>query len=375
MKTVVSYAVNGGGVGHVMRLLAINRWLRHLAQTRGKNIQQLFITNSEAPSLIAREGFECIKVLSHGRARRVGISERRIIDTSAATVRSMIKSLSPHLLINDTFPCGAYGELPSVRKMCADAALIYRPIKESKSSKYFFQRGLGMYNKILIPEYSSDVNLNIPPELCERASFVGPVMIREHDQVPMRTAVRELLNISNSQTAVYVSAGGGGDKAASRAISTILDSLARYTSVVAIVGSGPLFKENLRPSPSVRYLFGSPSAEILNGMDLAITSCGYNTFSELMFFGVPSILYAQSRRSDDQRLRAMTAEANGAAIYIPNLYKVGQLETALLKVMNPLIRQTLHRRSRMLIPRNHAKDFAEIFYNMLWPKTHKATSL
>ena len=49
--SIVSYAVNGSGLGHVARQVAIHRWLRRYASFAGVATQHWFLTTS---GLLAR---------------------------------------------------------------------------------------------------------------------------------------------------------------------------------------------------------------------------------------------------------------------------------------------------------------------------------
>src|SRR4051812_4088241 len=61
---VVCYAVNGTGVGHITRLLAIARWLRRYAAALDRRLEIWFLTSSEADGLVFAEGFAAFKIPS-----------------------------------------------------------------------------------------------------------------------------------------------------------------------------------------------------------------------------------------------------------------------------------------------------------------------
>ena len=54
----LSYAVNGSGLGHLVRQVAIQRWLRRYCAFCGTRSAHWFLTTSEADSLLHHEGFE-----------------------------------------------------------------------------------------------------------------------------------------------------------------------------------------------------------------------------------------------------------------------------------------------------------------------------
>jgi predicted glycosyltransferase len=61
VKVVLNYAVNGTGVGHISRLVAINRHLRAIARESGNRVESVFLTTSEAVGMLHAENFERIR--------------------------------------------------------------------------------------------------------------------------------------------------------------------------------------------------------------------------------------------------------------------------------------------------------------------------
>ena len=53
---VVSYAINGRGLGHLVRQLSILRWVKRYASLLGVNAEIWVLTTSEADTLARREG-------------------------------------------------------------------------------------------------------------------------------------------------------------------------------------------------------------------------------------------------------------------------------------------------------------------------------
>jgi hypothetical protein len=61
---VVCYAVNGSGAGHLMRLVAVCRWLRRYARHARARAEIYFLTSSEADGLLFHERFASFKLPS-----------------------------------------------------------------------------------------------------------------------------------------------------------------------------------------------------------------------------------------------------------------------------------------------------------------------
>lgn len=119
---ILFYAVNGLGLGHVTRLLAIARKVR----VRVPDAEIVFLTSSEAEDVIFREGFAAFKVPSksiraEGRLRSGTYA--RMLQTISL---NLLASFHPHILVVDTFPAGAIEELLPVLRWELRRVFVYR---------------------------------------------------------------------------------------------------------------------------------------------------------------------------------------------------------------------------------------------------------
>ncbi len=106
MKFLLS-AINGVGLGHVARLLAVARELRR----RVPEAEFLFLTSSEASSVIWQEGFASVKIPSwvSTREKLIDVDDWKHLNMSLAA--TVVSSFRPDVLIADSFPSGESGEL------------------------------------------------------------------------------------------------------------------------------------------------------------------------------------------------------------------------------------------------------------------------
>ena len=72
---IVCYAINGAGVGHLTRLVAIARWLRRYTTALGEPAEIWFLTSSEATKLLFDEGFAAFKLPSKTAIGSAGIDK------------------------------------------------------------------------------------------------------------------------------------------------------------------------------------------------------------------------------------------------------------------------------------------------------------
>ncbi|MCA9494575.1 MAG: hypothetical protein KC621_31825, partial [Myxococcales bacterium] len=116
-KVVVSYAINGRGMGHLTRQLALLRWMRRIAGAAGTKLEVWVLTSSEADTLARREGVPSLKIPSKSMMRDAGLEPARYLAVARSWVLQTIAGLQPDLLLVDTFPGGTFGELAAALEL------------------------------------------------------------------------------------------------------------------------------------------------------------------------------------------------------------------------------------------------------------------
>ncbi len=344
---VVCYAVNGTGVGHLTRLLSMARWLRRYATAMGRKVEVWFLTSSEAEGLVFAEGFAAFKIPSKTIVAEAGIDRGAYLALAKQWIWHTIGLLRPDLFIVDTFPRGSFGELLGALDLCRRTAFVYRPVRAEVAERADFQAMLPLYDLVIVPEASTPVLA--PKSIDDRLVHVGPVLSRERWELMPREVARAQLGIGGDRKCVFVSAGGGGDRAAEAHIQAAVRSLSGDPGLEVVVGAGPLYRG--RPFAGVTTLTGR-AAEWSLAFDAAVCAAGYNTFGELMFAGVPTAFLPQDKLADDQRARAERAVGNGAAAMLAP----GDDVHAVVKEL--LARPGARAAAQSLVPENGARAAA-----------------
>jgi UDP-N-acetylglucosamine--N-acetylmuramyl-(pentapeptide) pyrophosphoryl-undecaprenol N-acetylglucosamine transferase len=293
--TVVSYAINGRGMGHLVRQLAILRQLRRVCALLDVRAECWVLTSSEADTLARREGFVSLKMPSKAMMRDAGIPTARYLAVARSWVHQTIAGLQPDLLLVDTFPAGSFGELISVLEMARRRVLVARRVRPEVADNDAYAALLPLYHDTIVPD----------------AAGVGPILIRDRDELVPEDLARAELGIPAGRRAVYVSLGGGGDLNAPGTLPRLVDRLVAADWHV-VVAAGPLYQGPARRGPGITWLDRYLPVELMPGLDVAISAAGYNSYHELMMAGVPTIFLPQPRISDDQEERARRADAAGA---------------------------------------------------------------
>jgi UDP-N-acetylglucosamine--N-acetylmuramyl-(pentapeptide) pyrophosphoryl-undecaprenol N-acetylglucosamine transferase len=358
---IVCYAVNGAGVGHLVRLIGIARWLRRYALHAGVRPEIWFLTSSEAETMLFAEQFAAFKMPSKTVVADAGIDKLAWIALAKQWVWHSLGLLRPDLLIVDTFPRGSFGELLSALDLCRKKAFIYRPVKDAIADRPDFQSMLPLYDAVLVPERAADAPMRMPDGA--RASWFGPTLVREPSELLSRRDARDRLGVVDERPIVYVSAGGGGDDHAGAHLEQVQSAL-HGQGYHLVVAAGPLFRGVQRHGPGITWLSGGPAVELMAGIDVAVSAAGYNSWNELMMAGVPTVFLPQPKIADEQDRRADRAVQAGAA------RMVAGLEPAAIRgAVVELLAAGEHARAaaRGLVPRNHARELAAALLRLSLP--------
>ncbi len=372
---VVAYAVNGAGVGHLTRVLAILRWMRRLALCAGRRLDVYVLTTSEAGALALREGFATFKLPSKTAVRAAGLPKEDYLRVARQWVWHSLGLLQPDLLVVDTFPGGTFGELGPVLDVPARKLFVCREVKSGFDAAGF-AAWLPFYDRIVVVgeggavRHSSDNDfyLHAPADLFAdpfsseepasgksvpgesvnwpadweapdesqagrlpakqvvsngvvfsaavqaRVRRVPPIMLREPAELHGRVTARRRLGIPDGALALWLSAGGGGDARAERTLTALIDALEPLDDVHLVVGAGPLFTGAPRRGRGITWLTEPLAVEDFAGLDAAISAAGFNATHELLSAGVPTALFAQEKIADDQAARVARLAAAGAVL-------------------------------------------------------------
>lgn len=310
---VVSYAINGRGMGHLVRQLAILRWVRHYCTFLDVGLDAWVLTSSEADTLARREGFLSLKLPSKSMMRDAGMDPAHFLAVNRTWVVAALGSLQPDLLIVDTFPGGSFGELSPVLEMARRRALVARPVRPEIAADPAYAALLPFYDRRIIPETGGLDGDHVPP-----------ILLREREELPDRAEARRRLGVSGR--AVYVSLGGGGDPSAPALLGRLVPLL-RAADWEVVVGAGPLYQGPELRGPGVVWMDRYVPMELLPGVDAAVSAGGYNSFHELMYVGIPTVFLPQPRLADDQAARVQRAVDAGAAQQAARIEDIPRLLT------------------------------------------------
>jgi UDP-N-acetylglucosamine--N-acetylmuramyl-(pentapeptide) pyrophosphoryl-undecaprenol N-acetylglucosamine transferase len=355
---ILFYAVNGLGLGHVTRLLAIARQVRKL--TPGAEI--VFLTSSEAEDVIFREGFAAFKVPSKSIRLEAGLRSATYARMLQTVTLNLLASFHPHILVVDTFPAGAIQDLLPVLRWESRKVFVYRAQRPETALSPLMQNTLQLYDLAIIPHFENEVDAPMPEGL-DRV-WTGPIVIRDRCEEKPREEARRILGLPEDGRVLYVTFGGGGDADMDEALATTVETLRSRPNLHLAVASAPLYRGRLQRSDSVTPVDYYPMAELYSAFEAAISATGYNTAMELLHHGIPSAFVPFPRQVDDQEARARAIESAGAGICIQTM-TVESLLAAVDALLDPVRAAAMREAAQRMIPDSGAARAAEAIVALL----------
>jgi len=365
---VLCYALNGLGIGHVVRVRAVTRWMRKLAPSMGIELECFYVTSCDADSSRVFDGVPVFKVPSRVTIKKANSNED-FVYAARDCVWAILERLRPDLMIVDTVPSGTFNEFIAVPgidpfRLCRRRAFIHRPVREEAAQKERFLSMLSRYDLILVPDLAENTSISLPHLPAERVHFCGPIISYDHSELLDRTAALAALGVADSPLNIYVSTGGGGHPDADRHIRAICHALQEMNDAQVLIGAGPLYRGEKFEGRGIVWLNNPEMGPYLRAMDVAISGAGYNSFHELMLAGIPTIFMPLTAALDDQQQRALRAEEAGAAI----LAKEPLGDTLRSQVQlwrDPIRREAAACAATKLVSQNGARSVAERLLSLL----------
>ena len=355
---ILNYAINGLGLGHLTRLIAINRQIRRLATLVDQPTEILFLTSNEGDALAYQHGFASFKIPSKSAVSTCGLEPARYRKIAKQWVWNAINLVSPDILIVDTFPAGGFQELFDVFDFGSKNVFIYRAVRAEAALQPAFQSALRGYQRILMPREQGENDSPVPTALEDRVATTREILLRSVEETLEPAEARATLGLPADSPAVYLSVGGGGDSAAEETYAAAIEMARGLPEVRFVLGAGALYRGREFPSPNVTWTRRPAMIECFRAFDAAVVAGGYNTVWELMHCGVPCVFLPQPRTHDDQERRVRRCVEAGAGVQ-PAASTPDAIREALVGLLEPERQRRAAAAASGLVPINDALTAAE----------------
>ncbi len=348
---VLFVATNGVGLGHLTRCLAVARRMKK----KKPELCILFLTTSIALTLIKREGFipYCVP------------SRELIPDISIKQWNAMLASQLTQLF-----------DLYDIPIIVFDGATPYASITATIANqnvyKIWMKRGGDKNNSIANARKEKEGYFDriiVPGELSsqeapsEKHWTVNPIVYLDKEDLWTREEVRTFLKVPEDKMIAYIQLGAGNINDIHSDIHRIICEIRKHRNVIMVLGESIIGDELKVFEKDVIVIKDYPNEKYFNGFDFAVSACGYNSFYELVHFGVPTVFVPNlEAKTDDQYARAIRVQNNNAGFVTIDTNAMSEIIDVLCDVYrNRELRENL----RSISFENGANEAAEIILNSM----------
>jgi len=317
---------NGSGMGHLTRLMAY-------ARRAEPNMAPHFLSLSQAVWVVAQYGFSFEYLPSAGAT---GLSPRRWQDLFTERVSDAVRRLRPAVVVFDgTRP---YDGIPEVRELYPDACWVW-------SQRGMWRRGMNAEHLTRAAWFDDVLTPGEFAEAYDRGATssaggvrVGAVTLLDTEELEDRDTARRVLGLPLDQRLALVTLGSDDSNYTSHETADVLEALRRLGVEICVTQTE--IARSVRTRSKVHVVRQFPLSRLFRAFDLAVSAAGYNSFHELLRFGIPTLFIPKlSTALDDQEGRARFAADNGLAHV---------LERVSVDVATPLLCDLLERGHAMV---------------------------
>jgi UDP:flavonoid glycosyltransferase YjiC (YdhE family) len=298
--TLLLISSNGAGMGHLTRLMAY-------ARRAEPDLAPHFLSLSQAVPVVGQYGYPFEYLPS---ASATGLASRRWHDFFAKRVTDVVARLRPAVVVFDgTWP---YDGIPRVRDAHPESRWVW-------SRRGMWRRGKSVEQ--LDKAAWFDMVLS-PGELAEAydrgaTSYadgvrIGPVTLLDAEELDDRDTARRALGLPVDRRLALVTLGAGNINDTSHETGAVVAALQRLGVEICVTQSE--IAESNRTRVNVHVVREFPLSRRFHAFDLAVSAAGYNSFHELLRFGIPTLFIPNRDTAlDDQQGRAQFAADRGLA--------------------------------------------------------------
>lgn len=307
-QTYLFLPINGAGLGHLTRSLAIAKRLQRLEPSA----EIIFLTTSIGVTLVHRAGFACHHVTPAALVKTGALEWHTLF---FATIENVIRLHKPATLVFD----GTIPYLGLQRVMHNYRNLKYVWVKRGLYKTGVAHRKLDAYlrkfNIVISPGEmgSSEIAGQSP---VGKLNMVEPISLLDKDDLLERDVARRLLRLDVNRPCAYVQLGAGNINGISNMQDRVISFL-KSRGVQVVLAQSPI---SLRADPNVSadsVVVDYPNSKYFAAFDFAVLAGGYNSVCEAVSLGLPAIFLPNTATgADDQVERVRQASQFGSYEYL-----------------------------------------------------------
>ncbi|MBT8005211.1 MAG: hypothetical protein HN578_20055 [Rhodospirillales bacterium] len=302
MARILLYCMNGTGLGHVTRILAISRQLRRLAP----ETEILVLTSSEHSGILWQEKIVSVKIPS--QETLVLNQDLPIRHLASSITAQVFATFQPDIVVVDSAPQGAFSELLSLLSTVPNRIFLYGNFP-NMIKQPAYKIAINFYDRVIMP-YNEDEQDTLPVKDSADGKLVwtGDILVRSGDEIFPRDVASQRLGLGDwkeDELTAYVGLGGGGNAKNSDVRDWALDVLSEYPDIRIACAAQPLSDdiENIFQRDNCIPINHFPMVEYYSAFDFCISAVGFNS-AEAIHAGLPAIWVPFRFPATDQEFNA-----------------------------------------------------------------------
>lgn len=348
---------NGVGLGHLTRLLAIARRLP-------PSVEALFFTMSQAFGLVEQFGFS---------AEYIPFSSQNETSTNKTWndwFRNHFEGLlNEYRITGVVFDGGApYSGLVSAMAMRPDLFSVWvrRGMWRLTQANEPLIRRQKYFDLIIEPGDIADArDRGLTSAERGKAAVIDPVRLIDNEELLSRAEAAAELGLDPGRPTVLIQLGSGATRDIATLNNDIATVCAQFPQLQKVIVEWAIGVTGLEGWPGVKILRGYPISQYARAFDFTIAAAGYNSFNEIISFGLPAIFVANDApMMDDQGGRAEFAEDQGAAFSVSEFKIATELPALVSTMLDPRAREVLSVNCLRIARENGASAAAKLVLQM-----------
>lgn len=347
---------NGGGLGHVTRLLAIARRLK----TDTRITEMVFLTTSQALNVLWQEGFVAYHHPTIEQLRdKISIKGRQ--NSLRGLFDNIVNNHEINVFVFDGVSAASVATAIARHESISKIWIRRMLLKEGKEE--MFDRHAEFFDLQVVPGELSQKS--IAQDSTGRI-IVPPMVFLDKNELLSRKDVIEQLGLNPSKKTVFVQLGAGNINDINTQSEIIIETARQFGDVQIVLAESPISHDRLKCFQGIRTIRDYPLSRYYQGFDIAISAAGYNTVTELAYFGIPSIFIPNMETGSDNQLgRATIAQQTGMGMLLSPLTTSG-LKECLEKLLDDTNHAEFRKKYLSLCPVNGSDVAAQVLADFLF---------
>ncbi len=330
-RPVLFTATNGIGLGHLTQLLAI-------AKRVPADIQPVFATMSQATSVVRAAGYPAHFFPDYRYAETPYGLWNRWLEVELSALVEFYDAGA--IVFDGVIP---YDGIVRAGARTAKLPMIWVRIPMWKRALWDDSVERAKFFDLVLDtgELAAARNIGARIPYQDKLEVIPPMLLCDEDELLSRDEARRRLGLSASGPAVLLQLGSGNNQALVPVVQHIVSTLEDLGIRQIVIADWVIADHPLETWPSVTILRNFPNSHYLRAFDFVVSAAGYNTFHELIGYGLPAIFVPNEKiETDDQLGRSRFAADEGLGLCMA-VSELDNFESYARRLLDPAERERL----------------------------------